>query len=120
LENSKFRGIFCRFFLCFGVFLGRGCALLVYLRFDKSPSQGSAELQLARLGAWLCITVPLVWYLVSAEVIKGFDPGGWGGALWIVLGFPISVSPIATIIGAIVGDLLFRLYRKRVNKLARG
>jgi hypothetical protein len=71
-------------------------------------------------GAWLCITVPLVWYLVSAEVIKGFDPGGWGGALWIVLGFPISVSPIATIIGAIVGDLLFRLYRKRVNKLARG
>ncbi len=59
--------------------------------------------------AWLCITAPIVWYMV---VMPWYDPKGWMGLTWFVTGGPFLIPPIVTFAGALLGDVMFRLYRR--------
>ena len=83
------------------------CIFLLIYFFQRTDLQ---NLKWRVWTAWLGITAPIIWYLIYYG--RGLDPEAAGMLLITFLG-PILLSPVATLIGALAGDLLLRLYRAR-------
>jgi hypothetical protein len=63
------------------------------------------------MGAWCFVTAVVASYFVAIGIIG--DQGGWMTFGVVLTGMSSIATAIATIIGATVGDLLFRWYRMR-------
>jgi hypothetical protein len=79
--------------------------IYLYVPFDEDDAFRNLRVWMA----WLFITGFILWYLVRYAM--GLDPTGWGVFIYLVPG-PIFLSPIAMSIGAVIGELLPRLYHR--------
>ena len=91
------------------VFISNYWCVFLLIFFQRTDAQ---NLKWRVWTAWLGITAPIIWYLIYPG--RGdFDREGWVFIVFFMLLGPVLLSPIATLIGALAGDLLLRLYRAR-------
>lgn len=93
--------------LVLGIFISNYWCVFLLIFFQRTDVQ---NLKWRVWTAWLGITAPIIWYLIYG---RGSDSEGWVLVVFFMLLGPVLLSPIATLIGALAGGLLLRLYRAR-------